>query len=163
MTLYPTLNDTCIVMSLRRDFISQATYHSVKTWIHFPRVHEYCDLKLLSKDTFTPGGLFRHKRMPFGLASASAVFQRMMDTIFQDTPGVHCFQGDILMYGTNQEAHDKALRVVIQKLKDNGLCIKCEKYVFNTNSGTYLSHQIGVEVLYQIQHLSMLFYMDLHL
>ena len=97
------------------------------------------------KAFITPDGLFRHKRMPFGLASASAVFQRMMDTIFKGTPGVRCFQDDIVIYGANQEDHDKALRSVFQKLKDNGLCVQRDKCVFNTDSVTYLGHQISAD------------------
>ena len=34
----------------------------------------------------TPIGLFQHTRMPFGTASAPAIFQRVMDDLFRDLP-----------------------------------------------------------------------------
>lgn len=39
----------------------------------------------------TPLGAFRYYRMPFGLASASAVFQRVMQQIFEGMMDVLCF------------------------------------------------------------------------
>ena len=41
----------------------------------------------------THRGLYKYKRMPFGIASGPAIFQRMMDTILQGIPGVICFIG----------------------------------------------------------------------
>ena len=64
----------------------------------------------------TPDGLFRYTRVPFGLASAAALFQRLMHWIFKDVDGVCYFQDDILVYAPTREKHDEILRVVLQKL-----------------------------------------------
>ena len=42
-------------------------------------------------------GLYAYKRLPFGVASAPVVFQKMMDTVLQGFPGVICFIDDILV------------------------------------------------------------------
>ena len=42
-------------------------------------------------------GLNQYTRLLFGVASASAVFQRAMDTILQGAPGVICYLDDILV------------------------------------------------------------------
>ena len=39
----------------------------------------------------TPFGLYRHNRLPFGIASASGKFQRVMDDLFRDLPWVKCY------------------------------------------------------------------------
>jgi len=45
-------------------------------------------------------GLFRPKRLPFGIASSPALWQQTMDKIFHALPGVFCFVDDILVAGS---------------------------------------------------------------
>lgn len=67
----------------------------------------------------TPFGCFQFKRMPFGLASAAAVFQRVMHNIFNDCKNAVCFQDGILVFGDNKTDHDHALEEVLGKLRTN--------------------------------------------
>ena len=46
----------------------------------------------------THRGLFEYTRLPFGVASAPALFQKTMDTILQGLPGVKCYIDDILVH-----------------------------------------------------------------
>lgn len=50
-------------------------------------------------------GLYRYTHLPFGMASAPAIFQRAMDQILQGIPGVICYIDDILVTGSNREEH----------------------------------------------------------
>ena len=79
----------------------------------------------------THDGLFRYKRVCFGLASAPSCFQRMMSSILHGIPGVTCFIDDIVVYGKTRQDHDTNLRMVLQKLNDVGMKLnnKCEFYV----------------------------------
>ncbi|XP_056647241.1 uncharacterized protein K02A2.6-like [Diorhabda sublineata] len=47
----------------------------------------------------TPKGLFSYNRLPFGIASAPAMFQRIMEQILAGLDGVVCFLDDILITG----------------------------------------------------------------
>lgn len=47
-------------------------------------------------------GLYQYSRLPFGIASAPAIFQKTMDTILQGIPHVICYIDDILVTGASQ-------------------------------------------------------------
>ena len=53
----------------------------------------------------THRGLYEYTRLPFGVASAPALFQKTMDTILQGIPGVKCYIDDILVTGVNDQEH----------------------------------------------------------
>ena len=90
----------------------------------------------------TPDGLYRFTRVPYRLASASSLFQRMMHVIFKDVKGVLYFQDDILIYATSQIEHDRILRTVLTKLRLHGLNMNREKCRFSQKSVAYLGHTI---------------------
>ena len=90
----------------------------------------------------TTEGLFRFTRIPFGLASASSVFQRMMHKIFKDVKGVSYFQDDILIHTKDQEKHDKLSHTVLARLKENGLTVLWDNCKFNQTAVDYLGHTV---------------------
>lgn len=63
----------------------------------------------------THRGLFRHTRLPFGVASAPSVFQKTMDTILQGMEGVICYLDDILVSGKTEAEHLDNLHKVLQR------------------------------------------------
>ncbi len=50
-------------------------------------------------------GLFRYTRLPFGIASAPGIFQRVMESIVKDIPGVVVYLDDILITAETKEEH----------------------------------------------------------
>jgi len=48
----------------------------------------------------THRGLFRYRRLIYGLTSAPSIFQRTMDSILQGIPDVYCYVDDILIKGS---------------------------------------------------------------
>eukprot|EP00731_Ephydatia_muelleri_P000773 Em0001g773a len=91
----------------------------------------------------THRGLFRYKRLPFGVSSAPALFQRAMDTILQGLPGVVCYQDDILVTGKEIDEHLKNLERVFGRLKEFGLRLRLTKCKFLKESVEYLGHVIS--------------------
>nr|KAG5700450.1 hypothetical protein BaRGS_010363 [Batillaria attramentaria] len=89
----------------------------------------------------TPFGRFCFNRLPFGISSASEVFQRTMSTVLSDLEGVICHMDDVLVHAENQAEHDAILRQVMQRLQDAGLTLndKCE---FSKPSIKFLGHII---------------------
>ena len=63
--------------------------------------------------------------MFFGMCNSPATFQSMMDSIFiEEIEGVTIvYMDDILIYATTPELLEKYTKRVLQKLRDNDLCI----------------------------------------
>jgi len=61
--------------------------------------------------------------MPFGLYSASATFQRVLDQVIgpETSPHAFAYQDDIIVIGRTLEEHKRNLREVFQRLKEANL------------------------------------------
>ena len=87
-------------------------------------------------------GLYQYTRVPYGVGSAPAMFQRAMDIIMQGITGVICYIDDILVTGETDEQHLERLEQVLKRLKENGLRVKQKKCEFLKESVEYLGHKI---------------------
>ena len=97
----------------------------------------------------THRGLYQYQRLPYGVASAPAVWQRAMKQLLQCIPGVQCYLDDIIVTGTTREEHLKALDKVLGRLEEHGLKANREKCKFMQNLVEYLGHVITAEGLHQ--------------
>ena len=95
----------------------------------------------------THHGLYRYTRLPFGVGSAPALFQKFMDLILQGLEGVICYL-DILVSGQTEAEHLDNLRKVFQRLQDHGVRIKRDKCTFLKPSVQYLGHRIDAQGLH---------------
>ena len=93
----------------------------------------------------THKGLYSFTRLPFGVASAPAIFQRTMDKILQGLPNVICYIDDILVSGEDEASHFQLLEQVFTRLEKHGIRLKQEKCCFLLPSVEYLGHQISEE------------------
>ena len=87
-------------------------------------------------------GLYRYTRLPFGIASAPAIFQRTMDTILDGIPNVLCYNDNILITGKTKSEHLQNLQEVLGHLQAYGVRVKSDKCLFFQDSVTYLGHGI---------------------
>lgn len=87
-------------------------------------------------------GLFQYTRLPFGISSAPAIFQRAMDEILSGIPGVICYIDDILITGSNDAKHFERLEEVLKRLQQHGLRLKKDKCRFMQPSVEYLGHPV---------------------
>ncbi|XP_037564659.1 uncharacterized protein K02A2.6-like [Dermacentor silvarum] len=88
-------------------------------------------------------GLFQYTRLPFGVASAPAIFQRGMDNLFRGMRHVAVYLDDILVTGTDDGDHLQNLHNVLARLHDACLKLKLAKCVFLAPSVEYLGHVIS--------------------
>ena len=95
-------------------------------------------------------GLYQYNRLPFGVASAPAIFQRAMDQILQGIPGVICYIDNILVIGSTWDEHLQRLEEVLKRLKSHGLRVKRNKCVLCKSSVEFLGHLIDAEGLHAL-------------
>lgn len=77
------------------------------------------------------------------MASAAAVFQKLMHRLFKKVDGVQYFQDDIMVMGRTREDHDAKLNKVLSILEQNGLTAEWNKCRFGVRSVAYLGHEIS--------------------
>ena len=90
----------------------------------------------------THKGLYRYTRLPFGVASAPALFQKTMDTVLQGLPRVICYLDDILITGSTEEEHKSNVVQVLERLKRYNIRANRGKCSFFSESVEYLGHRV---------------------
>ena len=95
----------------------------------------------------TSKGLYQYTRLPFGIASAPAIFQRTMERLLQGIPNVSVYLDDILITGKSNEEHLKTVEEVLARLEKAGLRLKRSKCKFMLPSIEYLGHTISASGL----------------
>lgn len=91
----------------------------------------------------TSKGLFRYKRLMFGISSAPEHFQKIMERMLVGCEGVINFIDDIVVFGCNSDEHDSRLKHVLQILKDNDVLLNKNKCIFNAKNIEFLGHQLS--------------------
>lgn len=98
------------------------------------------ELELASRliKTFnTHVGIFRYKRLNFGVSAASEFFQETIRNVIQGIRGAKNISDDILIFGKNQEDHDRTLAATFKTLQDSGLKLNRSKCEFNSDRITF--------------------------
>lgn len=93
-------------------------------------------------------GLFAFKRLPHGIHSGPAIFQRIMDNLLSDIPKAVSRLDDILVAGRDEEDHLHTLSLVLERLLNAGFQLSKAKCKFFQSSVVYLGHVINGEGLH---------------
>lgn len=90
----------------------------------------------------THKGLFTVNRLPFGVASSPAIFQRIMEGLLQGIPRVAIYLDDILITGRNDQEHLHTLSEVLKRFMDGRMRLKREKCAFMQRKAEFLGHRV---------------------
>lgn len=92
----------------------------------------------------TQSGHYEFTRLPFGLKTAPATFQRTMDNVLRGLHGIHCmvYLDDIIVYSSSLQEHIDKLHMVFQRLRETNLKVTLDKSEFLRKEVLYLGHQI---------------------
>ena len=85
-------------------------------------------------------GRYKFKRMPYGIHSASEIFQLEISKIISGLEGCSNSQDNIIVWGNSKEQHDERLKTVFDHIRQSGLKLNAAKCVFGVNELTFLGH-----------------------
>jgi hypothetical protein len=91
--------------------------------------------------TFTTHqGLYRYKRLCFGINSAAELFQRKIEEMLHGIDGVRNMSDDIIVYAKSEKEHDIILQKVLQRMREFNITANVDKCKFKQSSVTYFGH-----------------------
>lgn len=94
----------------------------------------------------TPDGQYEFLRMPFGLANAPSVFQRLMTQLYREMRNkIVVYLDDIIIASQTIEEGIEIIREFLLKLNDYGLTLKLSKCKFMLTSVEFLGHEISCD------------------
>ena len=88
-------------------------------------------------------GLFRYKRLLFGVNAASEIFQNAIANVLHDIPGSRNLSDDIIVFGATQQEHDRSLKKTLQRLQEVGARLNRQKCIFSASELTFFGHVFG--------------------
>src|SRR5580765_6680025 len=102
------------------------------------------DSRPITAFTIPGRGLFQFRVMPFGLHSAPATFQRLLDTVIGPTlePHVFVYLDDIIVISKTFDEHLRLLTEVFRRLRDARLRLNPAKCRFCVDQLKYLGHVV---------------------
>lgn len=90
-------------------------------------------------------GTYHSNVVQQGDCNAPATFQRLMTAIFRDVIGkfLHVYLDEIFIYSDTVEEHERHLKVVFERLRDNSLYLKWKKCQLYAKEVECLGHKIN--------------------
>lgn len=134
--ILPTLED------IKPKLLGSCVYSKLDAAAGYHQVELHPDSHKLT--TFiTPIGRYCFKRLPFGITSASEIFERKMAEILHDIEGVASFQDDVIVVGKTEAEHDERLAKVLKRLNDRGLRLNKAKCEIKKEEIDFLGHRFN--------------------
>ena len=93
--------------------------------------------------TLSPwGGVYIYNRLPFGLTSGPASWQKLLEVTLQGIDNLFIYLDDVLLWAESKEEHDKLLEEVFDRLSKNNMALSLEKCKFFQTSVSYLGYSV---------------------
>ena len=86
-------------------------------------------------------GRYQFKRLPMGSKVASDIFQRMLDSVYIGLPGVTGIADDMVIFGRNEEEHDRNLILFLETTRKNGRILNKRKLQFKKEEVSFFGHR----------------------
>ena len=89
--------------------------------------------------TFTThSGLYRYKRLMFGITSAPEIYQSVIQQTLTGIKGCRNMTDDIIIHAETVKDHDEILEKVLNRLLEKGLTLNKEKCMYRMNELTFM-------------------------
>lgn len=91
----------------------------------------------------SPWGLYRYKRLVFGINCAPELFQKTIEHMLSECFNALNYIDDILVFGETEAEHDKALEKVLTVFKNRGVLLNNQKCKFKVKEVTFFGHKLS--------------------
>ncbi|CAC5425334.1 unnamed protein product [Mytilus coruscus] len=88
----------------------------------------------------THQGLFRYKRLMFGISCAPEMYNKIIHQALGGLPGVNSIYDDIIVHGKSEEEHNRNLEQLLCRLLEKGLTLNIDKCQFNMERIEFMGH-----------------------
>ena len=99
-----------------------------------------------SRDITTFGthkGLYRYKRLMFGISCAPEMYQMVLHQVLQECDGAHNILDDVIVHTPTEEEHDKRFENVVRVLSSRGLTLNRDKCQFKMSYLEFMGHVLS--------------------
>ena len=130
--------------------LQEVSYAKVFSKLDLNMAFHQIELHPDSRDITTfaaPNGLYRYKRLLFGINMATEKFQQIVWQVIKDCPGAYNLHDDLRVVGANEKEHEENLERVMTKLQDNGITLNYDKCEIGVPSMTYMGDVLSGEGL----------------
>lgn len=139
------------------DLFSSLAGGKVFTVLDLCRAYHQLEVNVESQEYLTINthrGLYRYNRLPYGVCSAPAIFQSVMDRVLLGLKGVTCYLDDLLIVGASVEDCYNKVDQVLNRLVEYNLTLNVEKCKFFEKSVEYLGYRIDSEGIHPTSELT---------
>ena len=91
----------------------------------------------------THRGLYRYKRLIFGIASAPEKYQKIVKDLLSGCKGVANVTDDLILHGKGVREHDERLYAVLNRILECGLTLNGKKCQFRLPKLTFFGHNLS--------------------
>ena len=89
------------------------------------------------------GGAYVFKRLAFGLTNGPSSWQKYIDSVIGDIPGLFCYLDDILICSEDVDRHLSTLDNLFQRLEAHSLTLALDKCEFGRKTIDFLGYQVS--------------------
>ena len=86
----------------------------------------------------THAGLFRYKRLLFGVNTATEQYQYEIQRVLAGLEGAQNISDDIIIHAADKQTHDERLHAVLKRLQASGLTLNSDKCQFHLSELTFM-------------------------
>lgn len=145
VTLNPCITVAHYPLPLPEDVFASLAGGTSFTVLDLSKAYLQLEMEAKSQELMTINthlGLFRFTRLPFGVASAPAIFQSVMDRVLKELEGTVCYLDDVLIAGRTEGECLRRTEQVLKRLRQHGIRVNIAKCQFLQSRVRYLGHEI---------------------
>ena len=130
--------------------LQEVSYAKVFSKLDLNMAFHQIELHPDSRDITTfaaPDGLYRYKRLLFGVNMKGKKFQQIVWQVIKGCPGAYSLHDDLRVVGADDKEHDENLDRVMRKLEESGLTLNCDKCDIGVINMVYMGDVLSGEGL----------------